>query len=110
MYSFIRNDNNSWSSYSRLYEVYDNNELITCLVFGYDKILNKYFLCQLGNYMLSDKYDLTEEKIDSNKTLTAMYQFLSLSFLLDTSDILSANINNLPDITIDNIYIYILLK
>jgi hypothetical protein len=107
MYSFIRNDNNSFSDYSRIYEVYDDNELVTCLVFGLDKTLNKYFICQLGDYVLYNKYNLTESEVDSNKIILSIYEFLNLLSILDPSDFIIKEGIDLSELTIDNTVIYI---
>jgi hypothetical protein len=107
MYSFIRNDNNSFSDYSRIYEVYYDNELVTCLVFGLDKTLNKYFICQLGDYVLYNKYNLTENEVDSNKIILSIYEFLNLLFLLEPSDFMIKKGIELPKLSLDNTVIYI---
>lgn len=76
-YSFVRNDENSFSSISRVYEVYKGEELITCLVIGIDSMLDKYFITMLGDNMLSSKYGLDYDSISSIEFVAVLYDFFN---------------------------------
>ena len=76
IYSFVRNDETSFSSISRIYEVYRNNKIITCLVIGIDYELNKYFVTILGDNILSRRYDLEYDDISTTEFIAILYEFL----------------------------------
>ena len=76
IYSFVRNDENSFSSISRIYEVYRNNEIITCLVVGIDCELNKYFVTILGDNLLSRRYNLEYDDMSTTEFVVILYEFL----------------------------------
>jgi hypothetical protein len=45
--SFVKNDKNSFSYKSTVYDVFDDNKLLTSIVIGYDEDVNKFYLTYL---------------------------------------------------------------
>lgn len=109
MYSFIRNDKNSFMESSRVYEVYDeSHKLLTCLVVGYDFHLDKYYICQCGQYILENVYQLNQDEIKPLITINAIYLLINLLTLLDVTDIVNKKYQEeYPDITPENFILYI---
>ena len=56
-YSFIRNDKVRFNNYSVFYDVYDDNELLTTLIVGYEKALEKFFITYLCHDRFYEEYN-----------------------------------------------------
>ena len=95
MYSFERNDELSWSVYSRVYLVRntDFNEIIASFVIGYDRIDNLYYIAPAG-YMVIEKLNksgifLPKLTFEEQKAILCDF-FKSLHFM-EPADLIDAN-------------------
>lgn len=91
-FSFVKNDENSFSTDSRIYEVYDyHNEkryLRTVLVIGYLPGLKKYYITILGNGPLYSKYGIEKVDIPHDEYVSILQGFFNFIDFMDPSDFL----------------------
>lgn len=92
-FSFVKNDENSFSTNSRIYEVYDYyNEkrcLRTALVIGYLPHFKKYYITMLGNGPLYSKYEIDQEDISHDEFVFILQEFFNFIDFMDPSDFLT---------------------
>lgn len=112
MYSFIRNDKHSFAEWSRVYDVYNNyGEIETSLVVGYDRIINKYFIC----YHAIESFNSYYNKYPADSEL--LWMDIMLEFIevfenaWDITDIIIDdyvyNANKIPKLKRENLYYYL---
>ena len=83
-YSFIRTDK-TFNRYSTFYDVYDDDELLTTLIIGYEKEIEKFFityLCYDRFYEENNKAQNTNIKVWRKIIIDFVYIFESI-FTLD---------------------------
>ena len=116
MYSFERNDNNSFSYISRLYDVYEGDDRespITSLVVGYDENMNQYFVCYWSAEAFNSEYGHYPDKsIETWKEV--MNEFIALfELIFDKSDVIqeghftAKKIEEMPELTRENLLYYV---
>lgn len=111
-YSFIISDENSFSRFSRVYEVYDTkeNKQKTAFVIGYDFILGKYYITLLGYGLLLKKYDLTIDDITTTEFTEILYDFFNdiLPFM-SLEDLITdkTDTSQCPSLTKENFVVYV---
>lgn len=101
-YSFIKNDQSSFSPLSGVYDIHDLynfNKVKTVLVIGYEPSLNKYYITMLGDDPLYLKYGLYKEDITISQYLSVLREFFEHidNGLIDIEDI----VNDKSYITVD---------
>lgn len=111
-YSFIISDENSFSRFSRVYEVYDTkeNKQKTAFVIGYDFILGKYFITLLGCDPLLTKYNLTIDDITSAEFIEMLYEFFNDIFpFMSLEDFITdkKDTSYCPSLTKENFVVYV---
>ena len=90
-FSFIKNDEHSFSYYSRVYEVYNYDEerhLRTALVIGFLTEIQKYYITMLGDGPLDVSYNLEPNSITTEEFISILkefFDFLELE-LMEPSD------------------------
>jgi hypothetical protein len=88
-FSFIKNDENSFSYYSRVYEVYDYNKgryLRTAFVIGYLPGIEKYYITMLGYEPLYSNYVLRSNDISTEEFISILKEFFNFLEFMDPSD------------------------
>lgn len=99
-----------FSAISNVYNVYYDNEPRTVLVFGYEKLLEKYFICECGP--VAD--DVTERCYYVSDLIPIIVEFIdNIIPCLEKSEVISniktfdeKFINEMPDLCLDNIVYY----
>lgn len=89
-YSFIKNDDTSFSDLSRVYDVcYMDcpDTVITALVIGYNSALEKYFITMVGENLLERNYDLDYDSIGEATFIEILYEFFELLPLMSKDDV-----------------------
>ncbi len=115
MYSFERNDRNSFAYSSRVYDVFEGDDRtspILSLVVGYDQIMNEYFVCYLATEPFNSDYGHYPDR-SINTWQEVMSEFIMLfECVFDKTDIIQENhftkerIEEMPDLTRDNLLYY----
>lgn len=88
-FSFIKNDENSFSYYSRVYEVYNYDEeryLRTALVIGYLPGIEKYYITMLGDGPLDCNYNLEPNDISTEEFISILKEFFNFLDFVEPSD------------------------
>ena len=112
MYSFIRNDKHSFTEWSRIYDVYnEDGEIETSLVVGYDQTLSEYFVCYHAIERFHDYYG-HYPKDSALLWIDIMLEFIdAFENAWDASDVISENciLNpaKMPKLTRDKLYYYL---
>ena len=111
-YSFIKNDSTSFSSISRIYEVYNSDipqSLRICFVIGFDRYSNKYFITLLGEQPLRNSYNLSYDSISTTEFIKILYEFFNMIEFMSPEDFTeegSFTIENMPPLTKENFLLY----
>ena len=110
-YSFIKNDKNSFSDLSRVYDVYYTDcpdTVITAIVIGYNSPLEKYFVTMLGENLLEGRYDLNYNSIGEATFIEILYEFFELIPLMTKDDVQNGYYNPIEMATLEkqNIILY----
>ena len=74
-YSFVRNDKVRFNNYSTFYDVYDDNELLTTLIVGYEKAIEKFFI----TYLCHDRF--YEEHNERQNTDIKVWRKIIIDFV-----------------------------
>ena len=112
-YTFIKNDKTSFSTISRVYEVYNYNKsrpLRTVIVIGYDSCLKKYFITLLGEVLLFVDYSLKYSDFGTTEVLDILREFFNMLPLLSPEDFVadkSYTIKTLPSLVKENFVYYV---
>ena len=112
-YTFIKNDKTSFSTISRVYEVYNYNKsrsLRTAIVIGYDSYLKKYFITLLGEGPLLVNYSLEYSDFGTIEVLDILREFFNMLPLLSSEDFVadkSYTIKTLPSLVKENFVYYV---
>ena len=116
MYSFERDDNNSFSYISRLYNVYEGDDRespVTSLVVGYDDNLDQYFVCYWSGESFNLEYGHYPDKCIET-WIEVMNEFIVLfENIFDKSDIIEENhytrerIEGMPELTREDLLYYV---
>ena len=112
-YTFIKNDKTSFSTISRVYEVYNYNKLRslrTAIVIGYDSCLEKYFITLLGEGPLLVNYSLEYSDFGTTEVLDILREFFNMLPLLSPEDFvadISYTIRTLPSLIKENFVYYV---
>ena len=88
-FSFIKNDGNSFSHYSRVYEVYNHDEeryLRTALVIGYLPAIEKYYITMLGDSPLDYHYNLEPNSITTEEFISILKEFFNFLEFVEPKD------------------------
>jgi hypothetical protein len=86
-FTFIKNDKYSFNRFSRVYEVYDNdNTLKTVLVIGYISRIKKYYIATLGSESLSYVYGLSNDNITITEFVTILQEFFNIIEFIEPDD------------------------
>lgn len=88
-FSFIKNDGNSFSHYSRVYEVYNHDEerhLRTALVIGYLPAIEKYYITMLGDSPLDYHYNLEPNSITTEEFISILKEFFNFLEFMEPND------------------------
>ena len=88
-FSFIKDDGNSFSCYSRVYEVYNHDEeryLRTALVIGYLPGIEKYYITMLGDGPLDSNYNLEPNDISTEEFISILKEFFNFLEFMDPND------------------------
>jgi hypothetical protein len=88
-FSFIKNDGNSFSYYSRVYEVYNYDEeryLRTALVIGYLPSIEKYYITMLGDSPLDSHYNLEPNDISTEEFVSILKEFFNFLDFMEPKD------------------------
>ena len=91
-YTFIKNDETSFHTKSRVYEVYNYNKsrpLRTAMVIGYDYCLEKYFITLLGEGRLTFDYGLDYSDFGTSEILDILREFFNMLPLLSPEDFIA---------------------
>ncbi len=116
MYSFERDDKDSFAYISRIYNVYDGDDRtspILALVAGYDEVMDKYFVCYLAAENFKSRHNhYPDRSIDTWKEI--MNEFIVLfECMFDKTDLLEENhytrerIEEMPELTRENLLYYV---
>ena len=106
--SFIRNDKNKFSNESTVYDVFDDNKLLTSIAIGYDKNIKKFYLTYWAYSSFFYKY----KKEQDRSLLTwrkVILEFINLfENVFTKEDIVYNKFNEVTiDLTRDNVLYYI---
>jgi hypothetical protein len=88
-FTFIKNDKYSFNRFSRVYEVYDNDNkdsLKTVLVIGYISRIKKYYIATLGSESLSYVYGLSNDNITITEFVTILQEFFNIIEFIEPDD------------------------
>lgn len=88
-FSFIKNDGNSFSYFSRVYEVYNYDEeryLRTALVIGYLTGIEKYYITMLGDGPLDSNYNLDPNDISTEEFMSILKEFFNFLEFMEPKD------------------------
>lgn len=88
-FSFIKNDGNSFSYFSRIYEVYNYDEeryLRTALVIGYLTGIEKYYITMLGDGPLDSNYNLDPNDISTEEFMSILKEFFNFLEFMEPKD------------------------
>ena len=88
-FSFIKNDGNSFSYYSRVYEVYNYDEerhLRTALVIGHLSDIEKYYITMLGDGPLDVNYNLEPNSISTEEFISILKEFFNFLEFMEPKD------------------------
>ena len=110
-YRFERNDEHSWSDYSRVYFCYkseDQNNPTSVFVIGYDKQLKKYYITPAGASLQTDlaEQGLQLECLSHEEHKNMMIEFFDNLSLYDPSDFISCDIPDIVPLVKENILFY----
>ena len=113
-YTFIKNDDTSFHTKSRVYEVYNYNKsrpLRTAIVIGYDSYLKKYFITLLGEKPLLYNYGLEYSDFGTSEVLDILREFFNMLPLLSPEDFIEDysyyTIKALPSLIKENFVYYV---
>lgn len=87
--SFIKNDGNSFSYYSRVYDVYNHDKeryLRTALVIGYLPSIEKYYITMLGDAPLDSHYNLEADSIPTEEFISILKEFFNYLKFMEPND------------------------
>jgi hypothetical protein len=91
-YTFVRDSKSSFSSISRVYDVYDElKNFKTAFVIGYEIDLEKYFITLLGTGPLYEKYNRSYEDITELEFINMLNSFFEYLPFLDKIDFVDEN-------------------
>ena len=112
MYSFIKNDENSFSNFSRVYEVYNYDEeryLRTAFVIGYLPGIEKYFITLLGDNPLYSNYRMDHSDIFTEEFISILKEFFNFLDFMDPSDFIIDEIQliNCAPLKKENFFAYV---
>jgi hypothetical protein len=88
-FTFIKNDKYSFNRFSRVYEVYDNDNkdsLKTVLVIGYISRIKKYYIATLESESLSYVYGLSNDNITITEFVTILQEFFNIIEFIEPDD------------------------
>lgn len=115
MYSFERDDKDSFAYISRIYSVYDGDDRtspILALVAGYDKEMNKYFICYLAIENFNSRHGhYPDRSIDTWQEVINEFIIL-FEHVFDKTDLIDENhytqeaIDSMPELTRENLLYY----
>ncbi len=110
-YYFERRDDNSFSNYSRVYDVIDakTGDFIVAYVIGYDSQAINFFITPLGDSVLQDKYHTSIYSISNHKIASSLYEFFNVLQFMDTKDFVDENYDKKisAELTKENFVFYI---
>lgn len=106
--SFIRNDKDRFRNKCTIYDIFDDNELLTSIVVGYDKNINKFYLTYLAYITFFDKYKKEQDRSFSTWRKIIL-EFIDLFENVFTKEDIVYNKSNeiTIDLTRDNVLYYI---
>ena len=111
-FSFIKNDGNSFSHYSRVYEVYNHDEeryLRTALVIGYLPAIEKYYITMLGDSPLDYHYNLEPNSITTKEFISILKEFFNFLEFMEPNDFIidRATLIDCASLTRENFLAYV---
>ena len=111
-FSFIKNDGNSFSHYSRVYEVYNHDEeryLRTALVIGYLPAIEKYYITMLGDSPLDYHYNLEPNSITTKEFISILKEFFNFLEFMEPNDFIidKAALLDCDSLTRENFLAYV---